>query len=428
MFTKSLLRFLALFMVVSAPSISAQISKGSSGVGLILGANQQYSESRLTPFAFGAGAFYSRNLSDRFNLLLEGGYNELAIKVGNPLKKYSTNLIYFDLLAGYDLMQHAHFRPFLHGGIGAFNFKMIGSTNSDRYFDGEFILGGGMRWHFNNNLALRITGDFKYTTGDGLDGNIQGGNTVMDSYFTVRGGMSYYFGGHNSGLDEEYFSGNVEVEDLPEGGDLSQVDQKQNDTVDGLFAQLSDLDNIETTGASAKEQEYERLKMRLESLKGSIDSKETEIYSLQNSMVKNEEKNGELLLIDNNYSQELVNDISSFSMSYEAALNKFYHKQYQDAIDRFQALMVKYPDHALSSNCEYWVGECYFHAADFTRALVSFERVVTIEQSLKKDDALLMMGRSYKELGQADAATEILNRLLKEFPDSEHLQEARELL
>ncbi|KAA3616393.1 MAG: hypothetical protein DWQ05_11700 [Calditrichaeota bacterium] len=431
---------LVILLLASAGTVLGQSLKGSNGIGLNIGANQQYSESRFTPFGIGAGIFYTRNLSDRFSLRAEGGYNELAIEVGNPLKKYTMDLIYLDLLASFDIFYKGKFRPFIEGGVGAFNFEMIGSSGPDRFFDAEFILGGGLRWHLKPTMAVSFSGDFKYTTGDGLDGNIQGGNSVMDSYYSLRAGLTKYFGGKNDGesLDDEYFTDTAEIEDLSEDSGMNGDLESSDGELTGFLKQLDGFAGSESSlaggGNSLAMQEYDRLKSRIEELKGSIDSRESEILTLRESLLGSNgtgntlNENDEFLLIENNYDQELVSSISHFSNGYEDALNLFYSQHYQKAVDKFQALMEKYPNHVLLSSCEYWIGACFFNTGNFSRAIVSFERVIAVEQSLKKDDALLMMGRSYNELGESDKANEALTRLLTEFPDSEHLQKARELL
>ncbi len=438
---KALPILLTIVLLVIASSAAGQDLSGTHGLGmgLNLGVSQQYSEARSTPFGPGFGLYYLRNVTNRFNYRIEGGYNQLAIKVGNPLKKYTTNLIYLDLMGSFDLMYKGRFRPFLEAGVGAFNFGMIGTTGK-RYFDGEFILGGGLRWHLSKTFALSLSGDFKYTTGDGLDGNLQGGNTVMDSYFSIRTGLALFIGKktETSGIEEETFSDNLEIEDLPGDQNMIVSDFDAELGADNhLLKQLTGMDDIQLAqngGNSLAMQEYSRLKTRIEELKGSIDSRENEILTLRETIEHTAEINNSLtadsdfLIVENNYDQTVVNRISSFSTGYEEALNLFYNHRYQDAVDKFQALMAKYPNHALVSNCEYWIGECFFQTGNFTRALVSFDRVLAAEQSLKKDDALLMIGRSYIELGQNDKAGDALTRLLNEFPDSEHLQKARELL
>lgn len=441
MFKKMIPFIIAGMLLVFSGSVFGQDLSGTHGfgMGVNLGVNQQYSEARSTPFGPGVGLYYLRNLSDRFNLRIEGGYNQLAIKVGNPLKKYTTDLIYLDLVGGFDLKSKSRLRPFIEGGIGAFNFNMIG-TSGKRYFDGEFMLGGGLRWLFSSKFALSLSGDFKYTTGDGLDGNLQGGNSIMDMYFSIRSGLTMYLGKKtgNSGIEEESFTDNLEIEDLSGDENMSVSDlDAEPGSDDNLLKQLTGMDDVQLAqngDNSLAMQEYNRLKSRIEELKGSIDSRETEIFSMRETMEKAGKDNkkpdaeSEFLIVENNYDQAAINNIPRFSTGYETALNLFYSHRYQDAVDNFQALMEKYPDHVLKSNCEYWIGECFYQTGNFTRAIVSFDRVLAAEQSLKKDDALLMIGRCYIELGEESKANEALTRLLNEFPDSEHLQTARELL
>ena len=58
-------------------------------------------------------------------------------------------------------------------------------------------------------------------------------------------------------------------------------------------------------------------------------------------------------------------------------------------------------------------------------ALEAFQKVLAYEESFKKDDALLMMGRCYIFLGDKPTALSMFDRLMSEFPDSEYYQKAQ---
>lgn len=118
----------------------------------------------------------------------------------------------------------------------------------------------------------------------------------------------------------------------------------------------------------------------------------------------------------------------SFAQGYESALNSFYMQRYDEAIEKFSQLLAEYPTHTLTSNCYYWLGEAQYGFGDYVTALVSFNRVLTFQRSLKKDNALLMLGKTYLALQRPLDARAMFNRLLSEYPASDAVTKAQELL
>lgn len=118
----------------------------------------------------------------------------------------------------------------------------------------------------------------------------------------------------------------------------------------------------------------------------------------------------------------------SFAHGYEGALNSFYMQRHAEAIGKFSRLIEQYPAHTLTSNCYYWLGEAQFGHGDYQAALVSFNRVLAFERSLKKDNALLMLGKTYMALQRPNDARAAFNRLTSEYPFSDAVTKAQELM
>lgn len=118
----------------------------------------------------------------------------------------------------------------------------------------------------------------------------------------------------------------------------------------------------------------------------------------------------------------------SFAQGYEGALNSFYMQRYAEAIGKFSRLIEQYPAHTLTSNCYYWLGEAQYGHGDYQAALVSFQRVLAFERSLKKDNALLMLGKTYMALQRPTDARAAFNRLTSEYPFSDAVNKAQELM
>jgi tetratricopeptide (TPR) repeat protein len=93
-------------------------------------------------------------------------------------------------------------------------------------------------------------------------------------------------------------------------------------------------------------------------------------------------------------SPEAAGRDSRISVAYKDALGRYYHRRYQEAVDIFKWLLQQYPTDKLASNCLYWSGECYFGMGKYNKAYVSFKQVTTYADSVKRQDAIVMMRRS----------------------------------
>jgi tol-pal system protein YbgF len=173
-------------------------------------------------------------------------------------------------------------------------------------------------------------------------------------------------------------------------------------------------------------QEYVRLKSRMDELNQQIGQKEGEINTLRTAL---DEKNQTVATLQTQLAPAPSNSSpASFSRAYEEALSQFYSKRYSDAIAQFNTLLAQFPDHSLASNCVYWIGESYFGSGNYSEAVNAFNRVFSYPRSLKKDDALLMLGRSHLQLNQREEARQAFDRLIKEFPTSEFVAKAEQWL
>jgi tol-pal system protein YbgF len=103
---------------------------------------------------------------------------------------------------------------------------------------------------------------------------------------------------------------------------------------------------------------------------------------------------------------------------YEAALALYNRRNYQGAIDQFQALLSSGSAGNLADNCQYWIGESYYGLGKYGDALQSFKEVVAQKRSTKLPYAYMMIGNCEALLGNKDAAREAYNRVAADFPTS----------
>lgn len=421
-----------LTMVVNTTIQAQGLSAGRLGVGFNLGGQKIYCETDDGGVGFGMEVYAKYKLSPQFFSTLALGYGELNDSPELFGKStFSTDLITLDLRGGVNLLSQGNFVPYAHAGVGLFYFNYNGPNNNSLpgrflggYGDAAFFIGGGFEARINPTLAFDCYVDYRMTTGDDLDNNkTKSGN---DNYLNFRAGITYYlaptFGGGSSS--------NVELTEkspLDEIGDEGNQDSPD----DELNALVEGLDNYnEASNANMAMEEYIKLKSRVDQLSDAIRQKELEIEELKTQLTVRKEKIAQL---ENNLRKRggsletsLNADLSDFSASYEQALQHYYSHEFEAAIYLFNSLLETSPTHRLASNCQYWLGECYFGQGDYSQALDAFKRVMAYDQSFKRDDALLMMGRSYIKLDQRELAKQMFDKLMSEYPDSEYFQKAQQ--
>lgn len=93
------------------------------------------------------------------------------------------------------------------------------------------------------------------------------------------------------------------------------------------------------------------------------------------------------------------------------------NKDYSKALDAFQRFLSTYPDHELSDNAQYWIGEIYYAQGDWERAIVEFNKVLKQHPpGDKAAAALLKQAFSFEKLGAAKEAAILLKKVITEFP------------
>lgn len=113
---------------------------------------------------------------------------------------------------------------------------------------------------------------------------------------------------------------------------------------------------------------------------------------------------------------------------YNMGLRSFNSKNYRDAIKIFTDVLTRFPSGEYADNSQFWMGECFFSMGDFTSAIKSYQKVLTINGSPKSDDAQFKIGVTYIKLGQQALARTELETLINRYPASEYVDRARKLI
>jgi tol-pal system protein YbgF len=122
---------------------------------------------------------------------------------------------------------------------------------------------------------------------------------------------------------------------------------------------------------------------------------------------------------------------------YEEGFRYYRSGSYDKAVERFRTFLQQYPQSEYADNALFWLGECYLKQGDQERAILAFEDVTkrypkgnkVADALYRQGVALLEMG---KQTGQEDAyrpaAKDVFERILRDYPDSERVPEARRQL
>ena len=117
-----------------------------------------------------------------------------------------------------------------------------------------------------------------------------------------------------------------------------------------------------------------------------------------------------------------------FKRSYVKALSHYQNGDFHKAIEGFSALVGIDPNHKLSDNSQYWLGEAFYSLKNYRRAVLEFQKVFQFAEKDKWDDAQIKLGICHQKMGNMDKARDEFQKLLDRYPDSEYTQRAQQYL
>lgn len=107
------------------------------------------------------------------------------------------------------------------------------------------------------------------------------------------------------------------------------------------------------------------------------------------------------------------------SSDYEAALNAFKARDYNQAISGFKNFLKNYPDSALAPNAQYWIGYSYYSLKDYKGAIAQQQKLIAAyPASAKVPDALLNIASAQVEARDKKAAKKTLEEITAKYPGS----------
>jgi len=114
---------------------------------------------------------------------------------------------------------------------------------------------------------------------------------------------------------------------------------------------------------------------------------------------------------------------------YTAAYLALKSGRYKEATRGFLSLLKTFPKGEYVDQAWYWLGESYYAQRKRKQAIDAFDTVVVhYPKSPKHAAALLKLGLAYKDISRTGDARAILQRLIREHPDSAAAERARRQL
>lgn len=122
-------------------------------------------------------------------------------------------------------------------------------------------------------------------------------------------------------------------------------------------------------------------------------------------------------------------DNAGSETAYRDAFGLLKSGEYDNAIAAFEAFQQQYPDSQYGDNAQFWLAEAHYVKRDFAAALPAYQTMLSHYPASKKlSHAMLKIGYSYSELGQAAEARTVLTDLQQRFPGSAAAQLAAQRL
>lgn len=107
----------------------------------------------------------------------------------------------------------------------------------------------------------------------------------------------------------------------------------------------------------------------------------------------------------------------AIDQAYQAAFAQLKAGRFNESARSFEDFIQQNPNHELTDNAYYWLGESYYVTRNYPLALAAFQ---SLEQnfplSSKLADSLLKIGYTYHELEDYQQAQQALNKVVDSFP------------
>jgi tol-pal system protein YbgF len=117
------------------------------------------------------------------------------------------------------------------------------------------------------------------------------------------------------------------------------------------------------------------------------------------------------------------------SQAFDAAMGALRASQFGRAAELFAQMRDRFPNSGYTGHVLYWEGNAYYAARQYEPAVQSFDRLIkSLPEHPKAPESLLSLASCYVELKNVRASRAALEKLVKDYPDTEAAVTARERL
>lgn len=114
---------------------------------------------------------------------------------------------------------------------------------------------------------------------------------------------------------------------------------------------------------------------------------------------------------------------------YDAGINAFTNRKYEEAQRSFSDFVKNYPNHTMTAEAQYHLAECYFQRNQFADAALAYDTVITkYGKSSRAPGAYLKQGICFSKIKQTAAAKARMQELIKKYPNSPEAARAKTFL
>lgn len=111
---------------------------------------------------------------------------------------------------------------------------------------------------------------------------------------------------------------------------------------------------------------------------------------------------------------------------FDAGVNAFNARQYQEAQRSFRDFVKNYPDHTQTAAAQFYLAECQFQMNHFSDAALAYDTVIRkYPKSSSAPGAYLKQGIAFSKMGQGEAARARMQEVIKKFPTSPEAARAK---
>ena len=366
------------------------------GVGFSVNTQKLRGDMHSGRFVYGGSPLVLRyNFKPALFLETDFGFSRLSTRENGALLE--TDLLNVGGKLGYRFLNTKRFNPLFYVGLGGFNYKL---NNFPRYWDIYGAMGAGVEIFATRSLGVNLTGDFRYSYGNGFDGSSLAKG--KDGYFNLSFGINYYLDGKpKSGMhwqpeswlpDDLMAAEEMDAEEFNSGPDLTLLTFQRDELLEAV---------------EKKERLIRLLRVKVESFDSQIARLEDSFY--RNGRNGKEYSNGQNMPTRDPY-----------FMQFQDALTFYDAGQFESAVDILKSLVKLDSQNAQTGNWWYWLGESYFGTEDYFSATRAFETALSKDNKIPKQHLIqLMVGVSHWHSGDLKQAKEDFEKLLSNNPNSQ---------